>query len=275
MPRPPRDPEPDSLIGHFGAELRIYRMEAGLTMSQLGAALGCSPQWIGQVELGEQPSEAFAQDLDTFFKTGGSFHRLWKAIKRAKRARVLLPGFPKYLQAESKATLIRSFEPQLVPGLLQSERYARAVSTAGRNPSALEDWVAARLDRQQAILHGDCPPDAWFVLDEAVLHRPVGGADVMREQLKLLAGFAESRLTHVRVLPYSSVTYAALDGKFTILRLNDGSEVMYQEGPCFSQLIEDDDAVAEAGVRFDLVMGEALPRGESHRLILRALEDYK
>jgi transcriptional regulator with XRE-family HTH domain len=104
MPRPQRDPDPDSLIGHFGAELRTYRARADLSMNRLGEALGCSGQWIGQVELAEKPpSEQFAIDLDTYFESGGGFHRLWQSIKRASRRRVPLPGFPRYLELEAEA----------------------------------------------------------------------------------------------------------------------------------------------------------------------------
>jgi transcriptional regulator with XRE-family HTH domain len=272
MPRPQYDPDPDSLIAHFGAELRTYRNKAGLSMQQLADELGYSAQWIGQVELGKPPSEQFALDLDTYFKTDGTFHRLWKSIKRAGRRRALLPGFPKYLEFEAEAVLIRSFEAQLVPGLLQTERYARSMISAWPHPAPLEERVAARLERQ-AILQRETPPNAWFVLDEAVLHRPIGGPGVMRDQLKRLADLVESRHVQVRVVPFSSITFAGLDGKFTILRLPNGTEILYQEGPGFSQLIEDSDTVADCAVRFDLVMGEALPRGESHKMILRALED--
>ncbi|MCW2898986.1 MAG: hypothetical protein JWO67_1251 [Streptosporangiaceae bacterium] len=273
MPRTQRDLDPNSLVGYFGAELRTHRNKADLSMAQLGAALGCSGQWIGQVELAEKPpSEQFAIDLDTYFKTDGSFNRLWKAIKRAGRSQVLLPGFPAYMELEAQAVLIRSFVAQLVPGLLQTERYARGVMDPRLKPAMLEERVQARLE-QQAVLCGEDPPNAWFVLDEAVLHRPVGGSEVMREQLGRLAELGESPHIQVRILPFSSVTFAGLDGKFTVLRLADGTEILYQEGPGFGQLIEDAGAVADCAARFDLVMGEALPRGASHQMILKRLEE--
>ncbi|GAA2109003.1 helix-turn-helix domain-containing protein [Actinomadura alba] len=275
MPRPQRELDPNSLVGHFGAELRTHRNKANLSMAQLAAALGCSAQWIGQVELAEKPpSELFALDLDTYFETGGSFHRLWKVIKRAGRSQVLLPGFPAYIELESQAVLIRSFVTQLVPGLLQTEDYARAVISAWPDPAPVEERVATRME-QQAILRAETPPYAWFVLDEAVLHRPFGGADVMREQLKLLAGLVTSPYVQVRILPFASMTYAGLDGKFTLLRLGDGTEILYQEGPGFSQLIEDPGTVGDCAARFDLVMGEALPRAASHQMLLRTLENLK
>ncbi|GAA2084062.1 helix-turn-helix domain-containing protein [Actinomadura alba] len=275
MPRPQRDPDPDSLIGHFGAELRTYRNKAGLSMNQLAESLGCSPQWIGQVELAEKsPSEEFAIDLDTYFDSDGGFHRLWKSIKRATRRRVLLPGFPRYMELQREAALIRSFVAQLVPGLLQIEPYIRAVMNPSLSSDALDERVAARLE-QQEILRREKPPHASFVLDEAVLHRPVGGPEVMREQLTRLAEFAESPHIQVRVLPFTSVTYAGLDGKFTLLRLGDGTEILYQEGPGIGQVIEESDTVTECAVRFDLVTGAALSRSESHKRIVKAVEDLR
>ncbi|MBC6457120.1 helix-turn-helix domain-containing protein [Actinomadura sp. HBU206391] len=273
MPRPQRELDPNSLVGYFGAELRTRRNQANLSMAQLAAALGYTPQWIGQVELAEKPpSEQFGNDLDTYFETGGSFHRLWKAIKRAGRSQVLLPGFPAYIELEAQAVLIRSFVAQLVPGLLQTEDYARAVINAWPDPAPVGERVATRME-QQGIFRVERPPYAWFVLDEAVLHRPFGGQEVMREQLKLLAGLVVSPNVQVRILPFASTTYAGLDGKFTLLRLGDGTEILYQEGPGFSQLIEDPSTVADCAARFDLVMGEALPRSASQQMLLERLED--
>jgi hypothetical protein len=126
---------------------------------------------------------------------------------------------------------------------------------------------------RQAILSREKPPNAWYVLDEAVLHRLVGGPEVMRKQLTLLAELATTSHIQIRILPYSSVTHAGLDGEFTLLRLGDGTEILYQEGPGLSQLIEDPGTVADCAARFDLVMGEALPRGASHQMLLKTLED--
>ncbi|HEV7936303.1 MAG TPA: helix-turn-helix transcriptional regulator, partial [Actinomadura sp.] len=201
MPRPQRDLDPNSLVGYFGGELRTHRTKADLSMAQLGAALGCSGQWIGQVELAEKPpSEQFAIDLDTYFETDGSFHRLWKAIKRAGRSQVLLPGFPAYLELEAQAVLIRGFVAQLVPGLFQTEDYARAVMDPRLTPAALEERVATRIERQAILGRGE-PPNAWYVLDEAVLHRLVGGQEVMRKQLTLLIELAMTSHIQIRILP--------------------------------------------------------------------------
>ncbi|MGI8332836.1 helix-turn-helix domain-containing protein [Actinomadura scrupuli] len=235
MPRPQRDPDPGSLIGHFGSELRRRRTMADLSMAQLAAALGCSPQWIGTMEQGDKPpSEAFSADLDTYFKTDGAFHHLWKSIKRAGRNGVLLPGFPRYVELEADAVFIRSFEVQLVPGLLQIEAYARALMNAAEPAATLEERVAGRMERQ-VILRQDVPPHPLFVLDESVLHRPIGGPKVMHEQLGKILEFATSTRVQIRVLPYSTVSYAAMDGAFTMLGFERDPDLVYVEGPNISQ----------------------------------------
>ncbi|MFD0683187.1 helix-turn-helix domain-containing protein [Actinomadura fibrosa] len=120
-----QEQDPDALRVHFGQELRRLRLRAGLSMSQLAKALGCSPQWVCQLEKADKPaSEQAALDLDTYFKTDGweendgHFHRLYTAIRRAGQHRALRPGFESYLEQESRAIGIRCFAAQIVPGLL-------------------------------------------------------------------------------------------------------------------------------------------------------------
>src|SRR3954469_22736124 len=112
----------------FGDEIRARRNEAGLSQVKLGEKLGCTGQWVAQVEKGvKDPSREFALDLDTYFTTGGTFIRIAKEIKKLGRRLIHMPGFPAYLEAESRAVFVGSFDSQLVPGLLQRESYARAV----------------------------------------------------------------------------------------------------------------------------------------------------
>lgn len=266
----------DPLVRAFGEVLRGHRERAGLSRPQLAKALGCSPQWIEKLETGHKPpSQATAEDLDTYFETPGTFYRMWKEIKRAGKHLASPPGFSEYVKIEAKADAMRSFEAQVFPGLLQIPRYARAVMSAGQPLDALDERVAGRLERQEILIR-DNAPRMWFVLDEAVLRRPVGGPDVMREQLAhLIEVVTTMPRIQVRVLPFSSVTYAGLDGSFTVLTLPGGEDVAYHEGPEVSQVIEDAATVAEFEVRFGLVTGEALRTHESLMMIRSALEDYK
>jgi transcriptional regulator with XRE-family HTH domain len=273
MPRQQRDTPRDALIRYFGRELRAEREAAGLSQPQLAAELGYTHQWIGKVERGESaPSDDFVIDLETFFKTGGRFQRLREEIKLAHRNQVLLPGFPEYLELERRAVRMRSFDAELIPGLLQAEGYMRGLMSTGPNTAAIEEMVSGRLERQ-SLLTTEKPMSAWFVLDEAPLRRAIGSSQDWRTQLEWLLKAAELPNVRIWVLPFSSITYAGSDGSFLILTLDDGTEVVYAEGPGFSHVIDDPDTIADCALRFDLIMGEALRSDESLRLIRRALED--
>ncbi|QXJ22119.1 hypothetical protein AGRA3207_003066 [Actinomadura graeca] len=161
----------------------------------------------------------------------------------------------------------------MITGLLQKEAYARAVMDAGQVPEELDGLVAARLDRQ-AVLGRAKPPRMWFVLDESALRRPAGGRRSFREQLTDLAHvMTYSPNVQVRILPFESITWAGLDGSFQILELPEGRKVAYLETAGSGQLIHDPDIVEATSVRFQLVMGEALPAGASSKLVMRTLED--
>ncbi|TYK43244.1 helix-turn-helix domain-containing protein [Actinomadura decatromicini] len=266
----------DPLLRTFGAVLRGFREDAGLSRRQLSDALGCRPGWIEKLETAQKPpSEATADDLDVYFKTPKRmFWQMWREIKREGKHLAAPPGFERYTDFEAQAVAMRSYEAQVIPGILQTPAYARAVLSSGLPLDALDERVSARMERQE-LLTRDNAPRMWFVLDEAVLRRSVGGPPVMAEQLSRLVDTAATNpRVEVRVLPFSSVTYAALDGAFKVLSLPGGEDLAYHEGPEISQVIEDGTTIAEYRVRFDLVMGESLRNEESLRMIRKILEDY-
>ncbi|GGV14189.1 hypothetical protein GCM10010182_38440 [Actinomadura cremea] len=134
----------------FGAELRRKREEAKLIRKKLADALGCTPQWIGTMESGRKISEQSTHDLDTYFKTDGMFHRLWKLATEVELHTGLPPGFPEYSEHEARANSIRAFSGFLVNGLFQTERYARTV--LGRiEGSHVDELVTKRLERQAPL----------------------------------------------------------------------------------------------------------------------------
>ncbi|KAB2341325.1 helix-turn-helix domain-containing protein [Actinomadura rudentiformis] len=279
-PRPPeaamsrqgRELDPDSLAGFFGAELRARREGAGLSMAQLAKNLGYTPQWIGAVELSDEaPSEDFARDVDTYFQTG-LFHRLWRANKRAIRNLVLPLGFPRYLALEAKATLIRSFETQVLPGLLQIEPYARAVLRAGRPRSSeeeIDELLAARLERQ-ALLTSASPPNCLFVVDEAAIRRPYGETAVLQAQLDHLHKVTALPNVQFQVLPFSAGPHAALDGAFQILSFEDAPDAVYVDGPSNGWFIEKPDMVNSSVWSYDLMRTKAASPEESLLIVASA-----
>ncbi|CAM5631855.1 hypothetical protein GCM10010343_67120 [Streptomyces avidinii] len=174
-----RDIDPSaSPLDYYSFELRRLREEAGLKQAQLGAIIFCTGSLIGMIENGKRvPTRDFSERVDAALGTGGVFSRLVGPVLRS----VLPTWFQPYAEMEARATFISTFQCQLVYGLLQTEDYARAVMGVEK-PDTLDAAVAARMDRQR-ILARDNPPVLWVVLDEAALHREIGGREVMRNQL--------------------------------------------------------------------------------------------
>ncbi|WP_329094361.1 helix-turn-helix domain-containing protein [Actinomadura citrea] len=253
----------------FGTELRRMREKAGLTGRQLADALGCTPQWISTMESGRKVSEQSAHDLDTYFKTDGIFHRLWKLANDVELQTSLPPGFPEYAERENKASSIRIFSALLVNGLFQNEEYARAILGSDR-VTGIDELVEQRLARQ-AVLLRDPPPFVCFTLDETVLHRMVGGRGVMKGQLKFLLELGERRNIMLNVVPQQLGYHAGLGGSFTILGF-DGAALAYSESAGVGTLIERPDKVTGFALRWEMVRGNALPLKESQAVIRTALE---
>ncbi|WP_019632148.1 helix-turn-helix domain-containing protein [Actinomadura atramentaria] len=279
MPTEPGDLTRDPLIRAFGELLRRCReewKEGKLSRRQLAERLGCTYQWIEKLETGTKPSVETAIDLDTFFFApfGRPFETIAREIELAGKQVAMLPSFPAFLSLEKRALSFRSYECQVVPGLLQTEDYARGVMGSGQARDGLTALLAQRLDRQ-GILTRDRPPRLSFVLDESVLHRPIGGPKVMHDQLAYLERIITTTAhIQIRMLPFSRLTWAAFDGSFLVLSFPDGPDVAYVEGPSSSQLQRDPDAVADTAIRFDLVLGEALTSAESLTMIRQAREGY-
>src|SRR5690606_15524211 len=143
----------------------------------------------------------------------------------------LLPSwFQAYVGLEEAASRIRTYEVQFVPGLLQTKEYARAVIMAGARPEEIARRVQMRLERQ-LILERENPPMLWAVIDEAALRRPIGGADVMRGQLRHLIEMMERPNITIQIVPFSSGGHAAEGGAFSILRFADPElpDIVYVE----------------------------------------------
>jgi transcriptional regulator with XRE-family HTH domain len=270
----------DALRIHFGEELRRMRQRAKLSQNQLAAALGCTPQWICQLEKADKTvSEQTALDLDTHFKTDGwdqndgHFLRLYKTIRRAGRQRVLRPGFEAYLQFEPKAIGIRCFASQILPGLLQIEDYARAIMDPSEPAGTLDKRVTSRMERQ-GLLFREKPAMATFILDESVLRRPVGGPEVMGKQIDHLISMA--RLPHVQLLimPFERITPEALSGGLILLSFVKDPDLVYIESGAIGQLLDDKDEVFMTSVYFNRMMGDALSRLETIEFMRQAKEAY-
>ena len=262
----PRELDPtSSMAAYFGSELRQYREGAGWSQEQLGTFIGYSADLVGMVEKARRtPSKDFAERCDEAFKLPGVLARIWPMVGSFPN------WFRGYVELEATATGIQRFEIQTVPGLLQTADYARALFRA-YGADDIDAKVTARLERQEILARAN-PPVLWVVLDEAVLHRPIGGAEVMRAQLKRLAGLASRRIV-LQVLPYAVGEHACTDGAMTILAFGEGPHVVYLEAPGSGQLVTDPYDVAEIQLRYDLVRAAALSPEASVDLIRTMTEE--
>jgi hypothetical protein len=247
-------------------QYRRHREAAGLTQGQLAREIVFSESLVGMVETCKRvPKEDFVQACDRVLDTGGALHRIWQRMVASTFPAWFLP----FADLEAAAAALFEFEPLAVPGLLQTEDYARAILRAGRprdSDEEIERHVAARMARQ-AILGRDRPPLLWVVLDEAVLRRPVGGREVMRAQLARLVAASASPHIVIQVLPFAVGEHAGMGGARVIVRLPSEGEIVYVEGPGSGQFIGTPEDVAECALRFDLLRATALSPDESVALI--------
>ncbi|MGW7005752.1 helix-turn-helix domain-containing protein [Streptomyces sp. NPDC054933] len=273
----PKELDPTvSLAALLGAKARKHRERLGWTQRDVGERLHFSHNRIAQVELGtDPPTWDMCVALDAVLGANGQLTELWDHMVR-ERAREQFPDWVrKYVLLEAKATKIYRYSPQIVPGLLQTEAYARAALRKGlpRAPQAeIEEKVAARMSRQQ-LLRKTPPPFLWAVLDEAVIRRPVGGPHAMHEQLAHIVEAAQTPDVTVQVMPFDRGEYAIMGGSLTLLSFADGPDVAYLEGIGVGVLEEEPDQVTARSLTYDLARIQALPPDDSLTLIKTAMEE--
>lgn len=257
-----------SPLDYYGWELRRQREAHGLKQGQLGEIIFCTGSLIGQIETTKKvPTRDFSERVDAALGTDGLFSRLIGLVLRSQ----LPTWFQPYAEMEAKAAYISTYQAQVVYGLLQTEEYARAVLATGA-PDDLEGLVIARMERQRILERGQ-PPLVWVVLDEAVLHRPIGGTGVMRRQLAHLLRFSGHRWVHVQVLPNKAGEHASLDGAFNLLRFDDDPDVIYTEDLISGHMTANSETIKEASVRYARLQAAALSVEDSAELIIRVMED--
>jgi transcriptional regulator with XRE-family HTH domain len=227
----------------LGSQLRRLREDRGITREQAGYEIRASASKISRIELGRVAlKERDVADLLTLYQVTGEAERA-PLLALADAANIpgwwhrygdlLADWFQPYLGLEEAASIIRTYQVQFVPGLLQTPDYARAVISAG-DPDApaaeIDRRVAMRMARQELLTRAS-PPRLWAVIDEAALHRPIGSNDIMRDQLQAL--IKKVRLDHiiVQVMPFRFGAHAAEAGAFSILRFPepDLPDVIYLE----------------------------------------------
>lgn len=272
----------------IGLTLRKLREKQGLTLEQVAERMDCSQSKISRIETGHSSVRMRdVRDLLEIYGVTGDVAKDVMDMAREARQRererswwhpysnVLVSA---YVANEHVASKIRTYEHQVVPGLLQTEDYAIAIfetANPGLNPEEISERISVRLGRQSLLNRQDDPFFLEVVLDEAVLSRPVGGDKVMREQMWRLYEAAKMPNVTMHVLPFEAGAHAGMEGTFAILDFpeSDGSSIVYAEnatGGLFLDKKRELDLYSEI---FDKVRSRALDEEESRKRIALLAEE--
>jgi transcriptional regulator with XRE-family HTH domain len=267
----------------LGAELRRRREFAGVTIESVADRLECSASKISRIETGHtSATPRDVRDMLGIYGVSGDECEELVQISREARQKgwwhpysAVLTGA--YVGLEAAADSIRAYEQQVVPGLLQTEDYARAMIRAARpdiTANEVERRVSVRMGRQ-ALLTQDDPIDLWVVLDEAVVSRPVGGHAVMRAQLQRLADAADLPNVTIQILPFEAGAHAGMDGTFAILDFPEPGDpdVVYAENATGGLFLEKGDELRKYIFIFDHIRAAALRPEESVALVMKLAEE--
>ena len=275
-------PSPTVRRKRLGIELRRLREQARLSCETVGQRLDCSGTRISRLETGRisvRPGDV-RELLAVYGVTGDRADTLVELAREARRkgwwhrfGPVTPSWLEPYLGLEAEAARLRDFQSMVLPGLLQTEDYARAILRAapGAGPGDdVDQQVALRMERQ-TVLDGSAPPELCLVLSEGALRVEVGGPGVMRAQLGRLAEVAGRGTVTLQVLPAGAAAHVHPISPFTILDFADPADppVVYTEHLTGSLVLEDPDEVRLYRMVFDRLRAEALDPGQSIDLIAR------
>jgi transcriptional regulator with XRE-family HTH domain len=268
--------------------LREAREKKDLTQSQVAEAMEWSLSKVMRIESGEvtiAPNDlrfllaylgitdrARVDELLHYAKTARRRQMWWEEPRFRDH---ITPAMRQLIQYESEATAVRHFYTMIVPGRLQTPAYAQAILHSYRNDLPEEDIkvrLEVRMRRRTELLARKPPPQILLLLDESVLYRAVGGAQVMREQLSNLVKLAHEGRVAARVVPFTVDAPLPLMGSYDVLDLGDGDAVMYRESNTVDEIVEDQGKIRLHREIFEQLWRAALDENTSARLIQERAE---
>ncbi|MEU3098828.1 helix-turn-helix transcriptional regulator [Streptomyces sp. NPDC006967] len=262
----PEDGGGKGVIAAFGQTLKTLRLREGLDRAEFGSRIGYSAATVASFEQGRRiPSPPTIERADEVLGAGGLLC-VWKEeVERAQ--------YPVFFQGmatlEKEAIELLAYDTLVVKGLLQTENYMRAVLAMRRPPldqETTEQRVAARLARQD-IFDRTPSPLLSFVMDESVLRRPYGGADVLRGQLEHLLLAGQMRNVEIQLMPVGAEDNAGVNGPFTVVTRKDGKRFVYAEAQGIGSLQTDPEQATLAHARYGIIRSQALSPRESLEII--------
>ncbi|WP_031073125.1 helix-turn-helix domain-containing protein [Streptomyces sp. NRRL S-118] len=251
----------------FGRLLRFHRERAKVSQESLGRHTGYSKSQVAMIERGERrPRGTFVELADDLVGAQGALLEVAKELKASGVA----AWFEDYLEEEAKAAAIHKYENHVIPGLLQTEPYARAVF--GSHCPALDDdeidaMVAARLARQK-LLHRKPTALVSFVMEQSVLTRPLGGVAVLKDNLLHILEVGRLRNIEIQVMPTNRKTHAGLDGSFALLETAERrGQLAYIEGQSGRYFLSEQPDLGDVFARYGILRAQALSPEDSAKLI--------
>lgn len=272
---------PSVRLRRLASELRKLRAAAQLTRDDVTRQTGINAATLYRIETGKvRPQKRTLETLLDRYGVADETRRseLVALSRHASQAGWLQPyeaelpePYATYISFETEARSVRNYESLLVPGLLQTEAYATA-AVAGLLPFATREQVRARVEvrmRRQSLLRGEDPLRLWAVLDEAALHRMVGGAEVMKEQLRRLLKASEEPHIVVQVLPFAAGAHPGMPGSFVVMDFPEAADpdIAYIDSMAGGQFIDHDADVRRLGTFFQHLQAIARSPAESRTLI--------
>ncbi|WP_326555715.1 helix-turn-helix domain-containing protein [Micromonospora sp. NBC_01813] len=257
-------------MNEFRHALKAERMARGMSQDALGAQVHVTGSQIGNYESGRSvPPEDVASRLDTVLSADGELAKQAEAA----RAGAVAPWMRPWAATEQLAMMLRWWEPSIIPGILQTEAYARSVIAAGPHTDAqVEAITRDRLERQ-SILDRPVPVGLTAIMDEAALRH--GDPEVMKEQLDHLIDIGHRPGVHVRVVPMGAGMYAGLTGAFVLATLPDGGTVAYCDDQVEGKIIKRAIELRRLVTVWEAICAQALPWKMSRDLILRMIDEHE
>lgn len=276
---PPRkDPDASANVPAFyGAELRFKRETAGLTLEQLAEGSFRGISFLSQIERGERrmPRD-LAQHVDEKLQTDGFFQRRCEDARKARQG-----GHAEYFadvaEMERYAESIEEWAPMIVPGLLQTAAYTRAIVRAAMPRASaceVEEKVNARMERSE-LFEQTKPPEFWVILDESVIRRRVLAPELMADLLEHIANVVEATRSIAQIVPETSAAHPLMMGMAKVMTFVDAPPLVYTESLHSGQLIDYPALVKQYRQSYDLLRAAALSPQASLAMIEAAAEDYR
>ncbi|MFE7231676.1 Scr1 family TA system antitoxin-like transcriptional regulator [Streptomyces sp. NPDC057596] len=263
------EPEPSDSMKAFGAAHKAFRKRAGFTQEDYAPLVGYQPGTVASIEQGRRfPPRVFVERAEEVLDAFGALKGVYKHVGREKG---LASWFRQWAELEEQAISLYTFENRLVPGLLQTEAYARTLfdeQVPVLTDSQVEAQLAAREERQRLLV--ERPNTAYsFIVEEYVIHRATGGPDVRRELIDHMLEVTKPRNIELQLLPMALGAHAGMAGPIQLLEAPEHEWFAYCEGQRSGQLLVDPKSISVLHMRYAKLRSQALSPGDTRNLLER------